>query len=143
MPRVAVILGVSIATLLLTCGYSPQARAQAPAPQVQTGAVKFDEFGRVGHCDVTARLDNLAIQVQQIPAAEAYLIAYAPAGRGERLLELTKDYLVNTRGFAPDRIKTIYGGRNIDLTQPKIQLWVVPKGAQPPEPEKYETNIDT
>jgi hypothetical protein len=117
--------------------------AQAPAPQGQTGAVKFDEFGSVGHCDVTARLDNLAIQVQQIPAADAYLIAYAPAGRGEMLLELTKEYLVNTRGLAPDRIKTIYGGRNIDLTQPNIQLWIVPKGAQPPEPENYKTNIDT
>src|SRR5688500_13080126 len=142
MPRVAVILGVSIATLLLTCGYSPRVSAQAPAPQGQTGAVKFDEFGSVGHCDLTARLDNLAIQVHNNPVAEAYLISYAPAGRGERLLELTKEYLVNTRGIVPDRIKTIYGGRNIDLTQPKIQLWVAPKGAQPPEPEKYETNID-
>src|SRR5215213_2920641 len=143
MPKVATILVICVATLLLWCGYSPHASAQQPERTVQTGTIKVDEFGSVGHCDLGARLDNLVTVVEKIPAAEAYLISYAPTGGGERLLELMKEYLVNTRGIVPDRIKTIYGGRNNDLTQPRIQLWVVPKGAQPPEPEKFETNVDT
>lgn len=141
MPRVAAILGFS-AALLLCCGYSPRVSAQAPA-KAQAVAAKFDEFGALGHCDLTARLDNLAIAIENTRGSKAHIISYAPPGLGERFLELLKDYLVNSRGLLPGRIKTIYGGRNTDLTQPKFELWIVPRNAAPPEPQKHETNVET
>ena len=106
-------------------------------------ARNFDEFGTLSHCDVTARLDNFAIALQNTPSARGHIISYAPPGMGERLLELVKGYLVETRGLRPSLITTTYGGRNSDLTQPKIELWVVPRNAAPPEPQKYDTDVET
>ncbi len=141
MRGVAAILGISFAAcLILSGGNWVQVSAQKP---VRAGALKFDEFGSVGHCDLTARLDNLTIQVQNTPRSKAYIVAYGPEASATVNLENIKYYLVHTRGLQPNRIGTIYGGRNNDLHQPKFELWIVPKGARPPEPEKYETNIDT
>lgn len=139
MPRVAAILGFS-AVLLLFCGYSPTVCAQMAEPEV---ARKFDEFGPVGHCDLTARLDNLAIQILNTPDATAHVISYSPPGAGERFLEHIKDYLIMTRGLPAQRISTAYGGRNSDLKLPKIELWIVPKNASPPEPQKHDAQVET
>lgn len=107
---------------------------------------KFDEFGALGHCDLTARLDNFAIQLENTPNGIGYIVSYGPEGEGpgsgRSQLPRLKDYLVNTRGITDRRIKTIYGGRNQVLTEPKIELWILPVG-MPLEPYKYETNIDT
>jgi hypothetical protein len=106
----------------------------------------FDEFGALRHCDLTARLDNFAIQLENEPSCTAYIVSYGPEGEGpgsgRSQLPRLKDYLVNARGLADSRIKTVYGGRNDVLTEPKIQLWVVPAGERL-SPPKYETNIDT
>ena len=34
----------------------------------------FDEFGAVGYCDLSARLDNFAIQLQGNPKLHGYII---------------------------------------------------------------------
>ena len=139
MPRVALILGIFVAAAFVLCGshaVSAQKRAKAIAR-------KLDEFGSVSHCDVTARLDNLAIELQNTPSARGHIISYAPPGMGERLLELVKGYLVESRGLKPSRITTTYGGRNSDLTQPRIELWIVPKNAPLPEPENHTTDVET
>jgi len=106
----------------------------------------FDEFGALGHCDLTARLDNFAIQVENMPNSTGYIVSYGPEGEGfgsgRSQLPRLKDYLVNTRGLADSRIKTVYGGRNDVLTDPRIQLWIVPVGARF-SAGKYESNIDT
>ncbi|HEX7330729.1 MAG TPA: hypothetical protein VF290_04470 [Pyrinomonadaceae bacterium] len=135
MRTVAAVLGI-----FLLCGV---VSAQARKPV----ATRFDQFGKVGHCDLGARLDNFAIQVQNTPGSQANILVYGPDGEGygtgRYFLELIKDYLVNARGFKPGRVKTIYGGRNTDLTQPVIELWVVPKGAASPEPQKHETHLES
>lgn len=110
-------------------------------------ATRFDQFGKVGHCDLGARLDNFTIQLQKTGGAQANIISYGPEGEGPGtgrfILDLIRDYLVNVRGIIPNRVKTIYGGRNTDLTQPVIELWIVPKGAASPEPQKYETRLES
>ena len=117
--------------------------AQARKPR----ATRFDQFGKLGHCDLGARLDNFAIQIQNTRGSQAAIISYGPEGEGpgtgKYLLELIEDYFVNARGFKPSRVKTIYAGRNTDPTQPVIELWIVPKGAASPEPQKYETHLDS
>ena len=139
MPRVAAILVFSVA-LLLWCGYTPTMSAPVTEPH---SPVKFDEFGKIHHCDLTARLDNLAIAAQNTPGAEIHIIAYAPPGAGEWPLEHIKDYLVTTRGLPAKLIKTTYGGRNSDPKLPKIELWIIPPNGVPPEPQKHETDVET
>src|SRR5262245_58996222 len=87
----------------------------------------FDEFGVSGHCDLTARLDNFAIALEQTPGSTGYIVSYGPegdgTGSGKSTLPRMKDYLVNMRAMLDSRIKTVYGGRNQVLQEPKIQLW--------------------
>ena len=135
-----------VAGLFLACVDLPRVFAQETANTEEASARKFDEYGRVGGCDHTARLDNFAIQLQSAPTSEGYVIYYGPEdnGSGARkvVLEIIQDYLVNSRGLLPNRIKTVYGGRNNVLTEPKIELWIAPQTAPPPEPQTYKTNIE-
>jgi hypothetical protein len=106
-------------------------------------AVKFDEYGQIGGCDHSARLDNLAIELQNNPHLEAYLVYYGPKSASEITLGIIKDYLVNSRGIDEEREKTIYAGPNEDPHEPRIQLWLAPQGAPPPELARYENKVET
>ena len=142
-PRVA-FLAVVVVVLVLSATSSVRVGAKTEPP---TATRVFDEFGVSGHCDLTARLDNFAIQLQAMPNDTGYIVSYGPEGdgigSGRYMLAPMKDYLINMRGLADTRIKTVYGGRNDVLQDPKIQLWIVPAGQPFPKPRKYETNIDT
>ena len=102
--------------------------------------VKFDEYGDIRFNDEKARLDNYAIQLQNDPAAQGYIIGYGTcSGDGlcshtscivaQKRIERAKDYLVNTRGIDAGRIVTVDGGCRADVA---VELWVVPTGATPP-----------
>lgn len=138
MSRVAAILGVFLLVLSGVCAQDHAGPAKA---------TRIDVFGQVGHCDVTGRLDNLAIQLQNQPSARGAVISYAPEGEGwgtgKQVLEIIKDYLVNARGIADDRLQMIYGGRNSDKHQSETELWIVPQGARAPKPEKRESDVAT
>ena len=103
----------------------------------------FDEYGRVGGCDHSARLDNLAIMLQNDPNLEGYLVYYGPESISKVTLEIIQDYLVNGRGIGEERFKTIYAGPNSDPSEPRIQLWLAPAGAAPPELARYESKLET
>ena len=91
---------------------------------------KFDEYGDIRFNDEKARLDNYAIQLQNSPGAQGYIIAYGNCeGAAQARADRAKDYLVNTRGIDAGRLVTIDGGCRSDLT---VELWIVPTGATPP-----------
>lgn len=140
MPKVAAIVGFCLVALLVFNGGVVSAQTRKGPPR----AARFDQFGQVGHCDVTARLDNFAIQLENQPGAKGVIVSYAPEGdgpgTGKNVLEMVKGYIVNTRGLAEDRIETIYGGRNSDKYQSQTELWIVPKGASLPKPKKLASN---
>jgi hypothetical protein len=93
-------------------------------------AVKFDEYGNIKFNDEKARLDNYAIQLQNQPGAQGYIIAYGScAGEAQARADRAKDYLVNTRGIDAGRIVTMDGGCRSDLS---VELWIVPTGATAP-----------
>jgi len=127
-------------TILVVYANFAPAFAQSERRPVST---KFDEYGSVGGCDHGARLDNFAIQLQNQPGSTAYIFAYAPEEIGKGFLEIATAYLVMSRGIAPDRIKTIYGGRNDIISEPRIQLWIAPQGAARPKPQKFKPNLET
>ena len=107
-----------------TASCSTSVRAPAPGP------TKFDEYGNIKFNDEKARLDNYAIQLQNQPGAQGYIIAYGScAGEAQARADRAKDYLVNTRGIDAGRIVTMDGGCRSDLS---VELWIVPSGATPP-----------
>ncbi|MCA1635019.1 MAG: hypothetical protein LC802_15350 [Acidobacteria bacterium] len=97
---------------------------------------KYDEYGNIRFNDEKARLDNYAIELQNNPGAQGYIIAYGGrvgrAGEAQRRADRARDYLVNQRGISADRIVTVDGGYREELT---VQLWIVPQGATPPTAE--------
>jgi hypothetical protein len=141
MSKAPAILGFCLVALLVSSGDSVSAQSQ------KARAVKFDQFDQVGHCDAGARLDNFAIQLQNQSSAKGAIVTYAPEGEGpgtgKQVLEIIKDYLVNARGLAPDRIETIYGGRNSNFYQSHTELWVVPQGAPLPKTVKYSSPVES
>ena len=93
-------------------------------------AVKFDEYGNIKFNDEKARLDNYAIQLQNQPGSQGYIIAYGTCeGEAQARADRAKDYLVNTRGIDAGRLVTIDGGCRSELL---VQLWIVPSGAMAP-----------
>jgi hypothetical protein len=96
---------------------------------------KFDEYGNINRDDEKARLDNFAIQLQQEPDAQGYIIIYAGRrsrpGDAQKRADRARDYLVSLRGIDARRIVTLDGGTREDLT---VELWLVPTGAPAPIP---------
>jgi hypothetical protein len=127
------------AALLTLCLTLP-ALAQTGVP----GARKFDEFGDVPLSDVAARLDSFAIELQNQPGLKAFVIAYRSRrdlpGLSSRLVNWLKNYLVQNRGFAPERIITVDGGEAGCAVQ---ELWLVPFDAAPkPRSDAYPNDFE-
>jgi hypothetical protein len=97
------------------------------------GPRKIDEYGNIRFNDEKARLDNFAIEMQNDPTAQGYLVCYGGrtgrTGEAQRRCDRAKDYLVTTRGIDASRVVTVDGGFREDLT---VELWIVPSGATPP-----------
>jgi hypothetical protein len=94
----------------------------------------FDQFQSVAFDDDKARFDNLAIELQNAPDSQAYIIIYAGrtsrVGQADALSKRTMDYLVTQRGVDGRRITIINGGyRETDF----FEIWVCPPGAKTPQ----------
>ncbi|MGH9903918.1 MAG: hypothetical protein ACRD68_19075, partial [Pyrinomonadaceae bacterium] len=98
-------------------------------------ARKFDEYGKVGHCDMTARLDNFAVALMNEPGVRSFIISYdSPEKKydyADRQNKVARHYLVHERGIDPARITTVNGGQK-NIEHVSTELWVVPEGATPP-----------
>ncbi len=96
---------------------------------------EFDTCCNCSYDDQKARLDNLAVELQNDPSTTTYLIAYAGrtsrAGESARLLARAHDYLTLHRKVDASRITLINGGFREDDC---VEVWVVPRGAVPPQP---------
>ena len=114
-------------------------RAQAstsvvPKKPPEVECKPFDQFPSVAFDDDKARFDNLAIELQNAPDSQAYIIIYAGrtsrVGQADALGKRTLDYLTNQRGVDARRITIVNGGyRESDF----IEIWVCPPGAKNPE----------
>ena len=94
----------------------------------------FDEFPNLAFDDQKARLDNLAIELANVPGSTGYIIVYAGrtsrVGQADRLGARARDYMVRTRGVDPSRVTVVNGGYREEDT---FEIWIVPQGAQPPQ----------
>jgi hypothetical protein len=98
---------------------------------------KFDEYYDIARNDEKARLDNYAIQLQAEPGSQGYVIVYparkAKGDQAQLRAQRIVDYLVNTRGLDTSRVVTVMGPAREGWV---IELWVVPEGAPPPQPQR-------
>jgi len=127
-----------ILVLLVVC-FAAGALVSASGQTQEQTARKFDEFGDVQPSDMAARLDSFAIELQNNPTTNGFVFAYRSRrdlpGLSSRHVNWIRNYLVYTRGFQAERIKTIDGGVAPTLG---YELWIVPPGAVPtPRTDAY------
>jgi hypothetical protein len=98
---------------------------------------KFDEYYDISRNDEKARLDNFAIELQNAPGSQGYIIVYpsqkAKANEAQERATHISDYLVNSRGIDAGRFTVTMGKAREGWL---FELWIVPQGAQPPVPER-------
>lgn len=118
---------------------APGAPAQSERPRPE--ARKVDDYGNIGHCDWSARLDNFAIELQNDPGARGLVVSYDSPGRhsyASRHLRSARHYMVESRGIDPSRLVLVEGGVREDLKAGQTELWLVPEGAEPPVAQPAE-----
>jgi hypothetical protein len=112
------------------CNRTASCTFQVAAPTVPR---KFDEYGKIARNDEKARLDNFAIELQNNPSSQGYIITYGgrvgPNGEAQTRADFAKNYLVSTRGIDAGRLVTVDGGYKETAW---TELWIVPSGANPP-----------
>ena len=117
-----------------TCRQSAQSVAVVTAPERKViVAREFDECNNCTFDDQKARLDNLAVELQNDPSTRGYIIAYggrySPLARLDVLMKRARDYMVEPRGIDASRLTIVNGGFR---EEDSVELWVVPSGAAPP-----------
>jgi len=96
-------------------------------------ARKLTEYRKIKLADEQAMLDFFTIELQNDPMAMGYIISYAGIKSKPNTAGITakraKNYIVDQRGIAGDRIITVDGGfRQEEITE----LYIVPQGAMVP-----------
>src|SRR6185369_11696338 len=134
--QIAAMLMVDDGSGEATCLQSAQAITRVPPPEKRSIVGReFDTCRSCTNDDQKARLDNLVVELQNDPSTQTYLFAYSgrnsPTGQADRLLDRAKDYLVNRRGVDASRIVMANGGFR---EEDSLEVWIVPNGAQPPQP---------
>ena len=118
------------------CRQTAQASTFIPSPPKRDIVGReFDVCRNCSYDDQKARLDNLAVELQNDPSTTTYVIAYggrtSAVGQADRLLARARDYLVTQRGIDASRIVLINGGFR---EEDNVELWLAPQGATPPKP---------
>jgi hypothetical protein len=132
--RIIATLAVDDGSTDPSCAQTAQAvSVVAPEEKKILVAREFDECNNCTFDDQKARLDNLAVELQNDPTTTAYIIAYggrtSPIGQVEVLMNRARSYLTNERAIDASRLVIINGGfREAD----SVELWVVPRGAAAP-----------
>jgi hypothetical protein len=118
------------------CAQTVQAVAViAPVEKKIIVAREFDECNNCTFDDQKARLDNLAVELQNDPSTRGYIVAYggrmSPVGQVNKLMSRARDYLVTQRGIDASRLVVVNGGFR---EEDSVELWIVPSGAAAPLP---------
>jgi len=132
-------LDVNDAVYDATCRQKISVPTLIERPPASPTPRRFDEFPARSFDDDKARLDAFAIELQNNPDSQGYIIMYQGTDRASMrnkkvdvLSKKALDYLVKARGIDPRRIVITNWG-----TRPETyyDLWIIPPGAQPPVPQ--------
>ena len=134
--KITAILVVDDGSGEAACRQTTQATTDVPpTPPRENPSRQFDVCCSCSFDDQKARLDNLAVELQNDPSTTTYVIAYggrtSRIGQADLLGARARDYLVAQRGIDQSRIVVMNGGfREEDC----VELYIVPRGATPPQP---------
>lgn len=116
------------------CGYGSTANSCTSIVLKKIEARKLDEFGALKPKDEEARLDNFAIELNNDPSSQGYILSYGTrtsrAGDAQKTADRLKLFLVSKRSIERSRLVTVAGGSR---EEPTVELWIVPTGSQPPK----------
>lgn len=147
-PRRALLLMLAAALPALCAPQGARAQsagAETVAPQFGPAegsgparARKVEEFGRLYGCSGGARLDYFALELQNEPGSTGYIVARDARGKlpaaahawGAYVLR----YFVEMRGVDESRL-VLVDGAAVGGDELKMELWLVPPGAEPPRVE--------
>ncbi len=93
-------------------------------------ARKYDEYGDLSWISEQSHLTYFSIDLQQHHNSKGYLIIYGP-GSVNRKLARARKFLIEKGGIDSKRIVLTNGGFK---RKAKVELWIVPDGADPPKP---------
>lgn len=117
------------------CGYGSTVASCSTSVTSRPEARKFDEFGVLKPKEEQDKVDGFAIELQNDPAVQGYILSYNTAasrpGDAQKMATRIRDLLVTKRGIESSRLVTVTGGSR---PQPTVELWIVPRGAQAPKP---------
>ena len=113
----------------------------------------FDEFSKVGECELGARIQNLLVELGNNSGSKGYIIVYrgaesVPAAQTEKIFELQAKRINQQIDFLKldkSRIDIVDGGfrKNNGVWN---EVWIVPEGGNIPRPsetvEKAKTPTD-
>jgi len=102
--------------------------------------VLIDKFERANCEDVLARMDNFMTQLQNDPSATGYIIIYGKPRQIAFVERETRNW-IKIRNFDPSRLVFIRGSGTGEKAE--IELWLVPPGANPPEPSPQSEPEET
>ncbi len=123
-------------TLLLTLISFSQSTEETVLEKNTKAAIKIEEFGREGDCQVSSRLDNFFVKLQENPAATGFVITYQgknalPADYEVSGYERIIRNQIAFRNQDASRFTFLRGGFREELS---TELWLVPNGADEPKP---------
>lgn len=101
-------------------------------------AALFDEFGRLGDCELSARMDSFFSALAERPDFQGYIINYQgvdalPGDREKFFRERTLVNQISFRRFDRSRIRLARGGFRASVM---TELWLMPPGASNPVPSQ-------
>lgn len=123
-------------TLLLTSISFGQSTEETVSEQNAKSPIKIDEFGREGGCQISSRLDNFFVKLQENPAATGFVITYQgenalPANYEVSPIERLVRNQIAFRNQDASRFTFLRGGFREELS---TELWLAPNGADEPTP---------
>ena len=121
---------VSVAGFNLAC---PATASCSLIIEYGPSSIKVDSYDALPGKKEIARLHAFAVQLQNQPGAQGYLLVYGGrcerAGEAKKAAARAREYLIKRLGIDARRIVTVDAGFKEKLT---IDLWLVPTGATPP-----------
>jgi hypothetical protein len=106
----------------------------------ETGSVQakpeprlFDEFGPLSNDDVKARIQNLYVELGNNPGAQGYIINYGTDREVARREKQIRD-AITFLNLDASRVTLVNGGANPNGKGVYTKVWIVPPGADNPQP---------
>ncbi len=95
--------------------------------------VTFDEFGKISADEVMVRTKNLFIELENSPNSQGYILIY---GTEKEIATREKQIQKAIRfiKFDSNRVTIVRGGENPYETGVWTKVWIVPPGAEFPQP---------